>query len=231
MRRAVSAAFAVTGSCAVAVALLAGFAQPVMAGVVTIGTLPGFIAQALLVASLPITAPTDGQALTYVSSTGRLTWATIASGSGDLTEIQETGDALVIASGTGPVPSISAHARVEDEADGLDSSAIAALSSVTNIEPTSGHLRTVTISASMAGDAEFSVATTNLSNSVSYRVHVIVTVDGGGPYTPAFDSDMVWHGTKPTSLTASTVYDLYLTTTTTAQTGVVCEMVARGNGS
>ena len=94
--------------------LLAIFARPVAAGVVSIGAFPTYLAQALLVSAMPTTAPTSGQGLT-VDSNLKLTWAALAAG--DVTGVTETGDALVITDPTGPAPSIAAQANVEALAD------------------------------------------------------------------------------------------------------------------
>ncbi len=89
--------------------------QPALAS--GVGKILALIQQALGGKALPAAGPaSDGDALTYDSTTDALVWEA-GSGSGDLTSITETGDALTITNGTGPVPDIAAHANVEGLAD------------------------------------------------------------------------------------------------------------------
>lgn len=62
-------------------------------------------------------AGTDGFLLSSEGADEDPIWIAPPAASGDLTEVQETGDAIIIASGTGPIPSFSAHANVEVVAD------------------------------------------------------------------------------------------------------------------
>ena len=81
MRRLFAAAFATSGLAAI---LLVALAPQVRAAVVTLGTLPGYIAQAFLVSRLPSTEPTDGQVATYEADTDQIIYATPAAGAGDI---------------------------------------------------------------------------------------------------------------------------------------------------
>lgn len=153
-------------------------------------------------------------------------------------DVAVSGDALSVAA-----DAISAHADLENLVDTcvVDtngdlkatsfSGTIAAISTVTLMDPDDGATQTITISAAQTGDAVFSVDTTNLSATASRHWTVIVT-DSGGTHALQFDADWKWIGTKPSATSAaSAVHLLYLTSTSAAETGIVARWVVLGDGS
>lgn len=106
---------------------------------------------------------------------------------------------------------------------------IAAISTVTLLDPDDGAVQSITLSATMSGDATFSVDTTNLSASYARAWEVVITATGG-PWTLQFDSDWTWISAKPTTIASGGKAVLYLRSYGAAETDVVACWVVRDSG-